>query len=81
MFSATVRELQIVGEASGKLSLALRKASPEIAWQDIRDFSNILVHCYFGIDTETVWDVVRNELPLLETVVLRLIADIARIAP
>lgn len=68
-YSAVIREFEIIGEATGKLSDALKGKYPHIHWQDIKDFRNILVNEYFGIDLEIVWDVVHDSLPeLYETI-------------
>jgi len=37
----------------------------DIAWRDIKDFRNLLIHQYFGVDFEIVWNTVKNDLPLL----------------
>lgn len=63
--SAVIREFEIIGEAVGKLPEELKQASPTVAWQDIKDFRNLLVHEYFGIDLEIVWSVVKENLPEL----------------
>ncbi|AJF07654.1 HepT-like ribonuclease domain-containing protein [Geoalkalibacter subterraneus] len=63
--SAVIREFQIIGEAVGKLGDSIKKAYPHIAWQDIKDFRNLLIHEYFGVDLEIVWNVVQEDLPTL----------------
>lgn len=67
--AAVIREFQIIGDAVGKLPESFRQTAPEVAWQDIKDFRNLLVHEYFGVDLAIVWQVVVNDLPpLLEAV-------------
>jgi uncharacterized protein with HEPN domain len=51
---AVIRELQIVGEATKRLSAALRQANPEVPWQDIAGMRDKLVHDYFGVDIVAV---------------------------
>lgn len=69
-YSAVIREFEIIGEAVGKLDDHLKENHPEIAWQDIKDFRNLLIHEYFGVDLEIVWNVIQNDLPpLYETIV------------
>lgn len=53
-YSAVIREFEIIGEAVGKLPSYLKNKYPEIPWQDIKDFRNILTHEYFGVDLEIV---------------------------
>lgn len=61
-----VHHLQIIGEASRKLSNAARKTYPEIPWAQIIAMRNILVHDYFGVDTEEVWAAVKKDIPRLK---------------
>jgi uncharacterized protein with HEPN domain len=63
--SAVIREFEIIGEAVGKLPDELKMSSPDVAWQDIKDFRNLLAHEYFGVDLEIVWQVVPADLPAL----------------
>ena len=64
-YSAVIREFEIIGEADGKLSDTLKNEYPLVNWQDIKDFRNILIHEYFGIDLDIVWNVVCEDLPKL----------------
>jgi uncharacterized protein with HEPN domain len=64
-YSAVIREFEVIGEAVGKLFDELRQKHPNIEWQDIKDFRNLLVHEYFGIDPEIVWKIIQDDLPIL----------------
>jgi len=61
-----VHHLQIIGEATRHLSSELQAKHPEIPWSRIIGMRNILVHDYFAIDVEAVWQVVEGELPNLK---------------
>jgi uncharacterized protein with HEPN domain len=63
---AIERNLQIIGEAAKHLPTEITDAHPEIGWPQIRGFRNVLVHQYFGVDLETVRDVIQTHLPNLE---------------
>lgn len=65
-FFATIRELEIIGEAVKNIPDDLKDQYPHVLWQQIRAFRNKITHEYFGIDVRIVWDVVINELPLLK---------------
>lgn len=62
---AIVRNLQVMGEAVKKVSASTRTAHPEIPWKDIAGMRDRVVHDYFGISLEIVWDVVQNHVPPL----------------
>lgn len=49
-YSAVIREFEIIGEAVGKLPDELKQRHSDVEWQDIKDFRNLLVHEYFGVD-------------------------------
>jgi uncharacterized protein with HEPN domain len=61
-----IHHLQIIGEAASAMSQNFIADYPEIPWQDMSDFRNILVHEYFRVDTEIVWNVITKELPGLK---------------
>ena len=62
-----VKELEIIGEAAGKVSPEIRTQYGAIPWQDISGMRNRLIHAYFDIDLDVVWSTVTKDLPLLKT--------------
>lgn len=62
---AVVRALEIMGEAARHIPVNVRRAYPEIPWQEMVDMRNKLVHEYFGVDLEVLWRTVQEDLPLL----------------
>ena len=72
-YSAVIREFEIIGEAAGKLPESLRKKGPEVEWQDIKDFRNLLSHEYFGVDLEIVWNIIEDDLLVLVDTVKKII--------
>ncbi|GAB4178263.1 MAG: DUF86 domain-containing protein [Geothermobacteraceae bacterium] len=71
--SAVIREFEIIGEAVSKLPDDLKGREKDIPWQDIKDFRNLLVHEYFGVDLLIVWKVVEEDLSPLLAAVERLV--------
>lgn len=68
--SAVERQLEIIGEAANRLSPDLKAERSEVEWQNIVGFRNFIIHEYFGVDLELVWDIVTTKLaPLKEAVV------------
>jgi uncharacterized protein with HEPN domain len=72
---AVVRNLEIIGEASGRIPEAVRLAAPEIEWRKIIGIRNILAHGYFGISLPIIWDVVQNKLDELYDGCSRLVLE------
>lgn len=68
-YSATIRELEIIGEAVGKLPDEIKNQHPEVEWRDIKGMRNLLIHEYFGVDLEIVWKVVKDDIPQLKQTV------------
>ncbi|SRR5258706_15645420 len=63
---AIVRSLEIIGEASKKLPVEFRNKYPLVEWKIMAGMRDRLIHHYFGIDYETVYDTVINDLPSLK---------------
>lgn len=57
-----IRNIQVMGEAVKKVSAETRAAHPEVRWRDIAGMRDRVVHDYFGISLDIVWDVVKNHL-------------------
>jgi len=62
---AVLRNLQVVGDASKKVSLTVRKAHPELPWRQMSGMRDKVVHEYFGLDYSIVWQVATRDLPRL----------------
>lgn len=59
---AVVRNFEIIGEAANRIDPDFRTKNPELEWKRIRGFRNRIVHDYFGIDYEIVWEIIENNL-------------------
>lgn len=71
---ALVKAIEIVGEAAAGVSAETRARIPEIPWTDIVGMRNRLIHAYFDIDLDTVWDTATDDLPPLEVQLAKVIA-------
>lgn len=66
-YDATLRNLELIGEAAGHIPESVRLAHPGIPWRMIIATRNRLIHGYLGIDDDTVWSIVRDDVPALLT--------------
>lgn len=65
--------IQIIGEAANGVSLQFQRSHPEIPWKDIIAMRHLLVHQYFGIDLDEVWNTAQKDLPVLGLRVTRIL--------
>jgi uncharacterized protein with HEPN domain len=71
-----VRNLQIIGEAARTIPEEVRELAPAVPWPQIAGMRNILVHGYFEIDTDLVWDAVTRDVPSLKPAIEQLLASL-----
>ena len=72
-FDATMMNFVVIGEMISKISKETRLDNPQIEWNKIKGFRNILAHDYFGIDAEEVWQIIQNDLIVLKDQISRII--------
>jgi uncharacterized protein with HEPN domain len=63
--NAVIRPLEIIGEASAKISKGFRRTHTDIPWREMVGIRNRLMHEYFRVDYRIVWDTIQNDLPKL----------------
>jgi len=70
--AAVIREIEVIGEAAKKLSEKFRKKHLEIPWKRIAGMRDKLIHNYFGVDMDAVWETVKKDIPELKEKVLKI---------
>lgn len=63
---AVIRNLEIIGEASKNIAEEFKKNNPSVPWRDIVSMRNKVIHEYFLIDEETVWNVITQDIPRIK---------------
>jgi len=73
---AVERNFSIIGEAVARMDLSFRNSHAFIDWRQVKDFRNIIVHDYFGIDDSIVWDIIQLNLNQLEGDIRKVLSNI-----
>jgi len=73
---AVIRNLEVIGEATKNIPDDVRASYPEVEWRRIAGLRDILIHQYFGIDQDIVWDILQNKLPMLATQIKRILESL-----
>jgi len=70
---AVIRALEIIGEATKNLPNSLKVEHPEVPWRDMAGFRDKVVHGYFGVDLEVVWDTAIDDAPSLKPLIAKIL--------
>ncbi|MGZ6357283.1 MAG: HepT-like ribonuclease domain-containing protein [Ktedonobacteraceae bacterium] len=70
-----IHHLEIIGEAARSIPQEFKNSHPEVSWQQISRMRNVLIHIYFGVDTDIIWEVVQQDLPVLKSSIDALLAN------
>ncbi len=74
---AVVRSLEVIGEAASKIPQNVRDNYPETPWQEIIGMRNRLIHEYFGVDLDIVWQTIEEDLEPLDKIIKRIVSEIS----
>ena len=70
-----IKSIEIIGEAGARVSPEIKSATPAIPWADIAGMRNRLIHAYFDVDLDILWETVMNELPPLQRLLETILAE------
>lgn len=69
---AVIRRLEIIGEAAKNVPLSIRNKNSQIPWKKLAGMRDVLIHGYFGVNLEQVWDTAKNDLKKLKPEILKI---------
>lgn len=72
---AAIRQLEIVGEATKRLSTDLRERYNHVPWRRIAGLRDVLIHDYMGVDLDAVWEIIQRDVPELRRSILLILDD------
>lgn len=72
---AFVRSLEIIGEASKNLDPSIREKYPDVNWRGMAGMRDILIHRYFGVEFEVVWDAIKNKIPQVKLDIIKILEE------
>ena len=75
IFYGFVKQVEIIGEATYKLTKEFRTTHPETEWDVIENMRHVLVHGYYSIQMPIVWDIVQNDFPVLRPQIVQYIQE------
>ncbi len=70
-----IRQIEIIGEAVRHLSPGLRERHSSIPWDDIAGMREQLIHGYFGVDLQTVWDTAKHDIPSFRAEITKILDE------
>ena len=70
---AVIRNFEIIGEAAKRVPEAYRRGHSQIPWRLMAGFRDVLIHAYEGIDLQRVWQIVRQDLPVVKEAIEKLL--------
>ncbi|MBU4534253.1 MAG: DUF86 domain-containing protein [Euryarchaeota archaeon] len=74
-FDAVLRNLEVIGEAAKNISDQVKSSNDNINWKGMAGMRDKLIHGYFGVDPEIVWETIKNRLPEIKTQIQDLLKD------
>jgi uncharacterized protein with HEPN domain len=75
LMRAMVRSIEVIGEAAKKIPDEIKARYPDIEWKKIAGTRDVLIHHYFSVDYEILWDIITNKIPGLSKTINTMLDD------
>ncbi|MBU0929952.1 MAG: DUF86 domain-containing protein [Nanoarchaeota archaeon] len=76
--NAVIRSLEIIGGAVKNLPVSFREKYPEVPWKEIAGLRDIIIHQYFDVDLDVIWDTIKKDIPILEKQIIKIKRDLEK---
>jgi len=73
---ATIRRIEIIGEATKNLSSKLKSKYTDVQWSKIAGARDVMIHAYFNVDLDIVWNIIKNDLPKLKREIKKILKEV-----
>jgi uncharacterized protein with HEPN domain len=78
IIDATIRRLEVIGEAVKNIPNSFRDKHPDVPWNRIAGFRDIIIHAYFRVNLDMTWDIIKINIPQLKRDVKRILKELAK---
>jgi uncharacterized protein with HEPN domain len=76
--SAVIRKFEIIGEAAKQVPENIKQEYPSIPWKEMAGMRDKLIHLYFGVNYELLWQTIKNRIPEIKPVIIQIIQDFTK---
>jgi len=74
--NAVLRSLEVIGEAAKHVPDEIREKYNDVPWREMAGMRDKVIHFYFGVDKEVIWFVVRDRIPVIKSMIMKIIEDL-----